>query len=312
MYPFKNPSLAPSITYNANRQTYFMIKYLVDRPLVPDAYRAYAYFRWVDDSLDQNTWENSKRLAFIARQKSILKRCYEAQWVRDLSPEERLLASLIALDRDGNSGLYAYLFQMMQVMEFDAKRLGCWITQAELHAYTQALATAVTEALHYFIGHTCERPRSELRYLAVSGAHITHMLRDTFDDLKAGYFNIPEEYVTAHQITPWDVSHDAYQTWVKIRVQLARSCFQKGKTYLAQVENPRCRFAGYGYMARFEGVLEAIERENYLLRPAYPERKSAKGAFQLIWATLGMMVASSRPALAHPAHRPIFPNRGDL
>jgi len=34
----------------------------------------------------------------------------------------------------------------------------------------------------------------------------------------------------------------------------------------------RCRLAGYAYMARFTGVLDAIEREGYLLRPAYPER----------------------------------------
>lgn len=316
MSTLPKPPLAPAITYHASKQTYWMIKSLVDRSLVPDAYRAYAYFRWVDDSLDQNAWEASKRLAFITRQKSILARCYEAQWIRDLSIEEQLLASLIALDRDKTTGLHTYLSQMMQIMEFDAERRGRLISHAELNGYTQALATAVTEALHYFIGHTCHAPCSEIRYLAVSGAHITHMLRDTFDDLEAGYFNIPQEYLETHQITPRDIHHPAYQAWVKKRVQLARHCFQEGKTYLAQVENLRCRLAGYAYIARFEDVLTAIERENYLLRPTYEERKKLNGGLQMSWSTLSMLATSARIASRKPIHHPvprsIHPSGGGL
>ncbi|MGA8393069.1 MAG: hypothetical protein WB775_13160, partial [Burkholderiaceae bacterium] len=43
------------------------------------------------------------------------------------------------------------------------------------------VATAVTEALHTFIGHNQDTPRDETRYLAATAAHITHMLRDTFE-----------------------------------------------------------------------------------------------------------------------------------
>ncbi len=205
---------------------------------------------------------------------------------------------------------------MMQVMEFDAERRGRSISQTELNDYTQSLASAVTEALHYFIGHTCHAPCSEIRYLAVSGAHITHMLRDTCDDLEAGYFNISQEYLETHQITPWDLGHPAYQAWVKKRVQLARYCFQKGKNYLAQVENLRCRVAGYAYMARFEGVLTAIEHENYLLRPSYPERKSIQGGAQMAWAILSMLATSAEMASPRATRRPtshsIHPSGGDL
>ena len=49
---FTSQSLAARITQNASKQTYYTIRLLVDRDLVPDAYRAYAYFRWVDDVLD--------------------------------------------------------------------------------------------------------------------------------------------------------------------------------------------------------------------------------------------------------------------
>ena len=43
---------AASITKAASKQTYYTIRFLVDRDRVDDAYRAYGYFRWVDDVLD--------------------------------------------------------------------------------------------------------------------------------------------------------------------------------------------------------------------------------------------------------------------
>jgi hypothetical protein len=43
---------AASITKVASKQTYYTIRLLVDRERVEDAYRAYGYFRWVDDTLN--------------------------------------------------------------------------------------------------------------------------------------------------------------------------------------------------------------------------------------------------------------------
>ena len=45
-------TIAASITKAASKQTYYTIRFLADRERVADAYRAYAYFRWVDDRLD--------------------------------------------------------------------------------------------------------------------------------------------------------------------------------------------------------------------------------------------------------------------
>jgi phytoene/squalene synthetase len=276
------PALAASITKSASRQTFYTIRLLADRERAADAYRAYAYFRWVDDCLDGESVSGEERGGFILRQKTLLKKCYRGESITGANPEEQMLVELIQNDAEKNSGLRSYLLNMMAVMAFDAGRRGQLVTQAELNGYTSWLAGAVTEAMHYFIGHDCRSPRNETRYLAVSAAHITHMLRDTFDDIRAGYFNIPIEFLETNHIAPQDVGSDAYRYWVRSRVQLARSYFGTGRDYLDRVENLRCRLAGYAYMARFEWLLDTIEREDYCLRPSYDERKSLPAGLRMI------------------------------
>jgi len=290
-----DPALAASITRAASKQTYYTIRFLVDRDRVDDAYRAYAYFRWVDDWLDQETRPRTERLAFVKRQQALMDGCFRGDPPADLTPEECLLADLIQQDREKNSGLHAYIRNLMAVMAFDADRRGRLVSQRELNEYTHWLAVAVTEALHYFIGHNCASPHGEMRYVAVTGAHITHMLRDAREDAKAGYYNIPREVVAANGIAPWDVESKPYRDWVREGVRNARACFRIGRDYLAKVENLRCRIAGYAYLRRFEVVLDCIEREDYMLRAAYPERKGRGRGVEMIGWAVWMALNYHRP-----------------
>jgi phytoene/squalene synthetase len=285
-----DPELAPTITNAASKQTYYTIHFLADRERVADAFRAYAYFRWVDDALDAESASGSERHALIRRQKSLLESCYIGEPLRHVNPEEKMLVDLIGRDREENSGLQSYLCHMMAVMAFDAERRGRLISQAELNGYTRCLAIAVTEAMHYFIGHNCTSPQDESRYLAVTGAHITHMLRDTFDDLQAGYFNVPREVLESNHFAPQDIHSDAYRAWVKSRVQLAREYFEAGRAYFRRVQSSRHRLAGFAYMARFEWLLETFEREGFTLRPQYNERKSIGTGLRMSWLALSSMI----------------------
>lgn len=276
-------ALAVSITRAASKQTYFTMRFLVDKNLTDDAYCAYAYFRWVDDWLDEPNRPRAERLRFIQRQQALLEGCTRSEPPAMLTPEEHLLVTLMNREADPNSGLYTYAQNMMAVMAFDAERRGRFISQSELDNYARCLAVAVTEAMHYFIGHCCASPHGPLRYQAVVGAHIAHMLRDTLDDAKNGYYNIPGEILVSNDIAPWDVACQPYRNWVKERVHAARVCFLAGREYLSQVENFRCRLAGYAYIQRFEIVLAQIEREGYLLRESYPERKRFGNIVQMFW-----------------------------
>lgn len=281
---------ASGITKAASKQTYYTIRFLVDRDRVDDAYRAYGYFRWVDDTLDAESISGPERIAFLERQKSLLENCYRGETFRDANIQEKMLVELIQHDHEKNSGLQLYLRNMMQVMDFDVKRRDRLISQVELNEYTRWLATAVMEAIHYFIGHDDFSPHDETRYLAVAGAHIVHMLRDTFDDMQLGYYNAPHEVLETNHIERQDVQSEPYRLWVKSRVQLAREYFRAGKDYFARVENPRCRLACFAYIARFEWLLDTVEREDYRLRPQYSERKSFGTGLLMSWLTLSSMV----------------------
>lgn len=293
------PTLAQSITKAASSQTYYTIRFLVDPDRVMDAYRAYAYFRWVDDTLDSGPISTPERSNFLERQKSLLEMCYRDELPKESTPEEDMLIELVKKDPEKDGGLQIYLRNMMKVMDFDAKRRGRLISQFELNEYTRWLATAVTEAMHYFIGYGRYSPHDETRYLAVTAAHITHMLRDLFDDVQAGYYNIPREALAADRMHPKYMYSKDCREWVRNRVQLARNYFQAGRDYLSRVADPRCRLAGYAYTARFEWLLDTFEKEDYFLRPAYTERKSLGIGLRMGLSTLSALFGIREQRVFH-------------
>ena len=290
--------LAASITWAGSKHTFYIIRFLVDRSRVPDAYRTYAYFRWVDDQLDLGLSGQDERITFVERQEALMEQLYRGETPRDLTAEEGMLAELVFSDRETHSGLQTYIRNMMAVMVFDACRRGCLISQKELNDYSRWLAIAVTEAMHYFIGHDNASPVDERRYLAVTAAHIVHMLRDAREDTPAGYVNIPREFLQSHGIDANDLDSVPYRTWVRSRVELARACFKSGVGYLVQVENTRCRLAGYAYTARFIAILDDIERDGCRLPSGYSERKHPGAALRMSWSMLGMALNALRPGLS--------------
>jgi len=302
-------NLAADITRTASIQTYYTIKYFVDRDLVDDAYRAYGYFRWVDDMLDEGAGTQAEKIAFIKRQELLLEACYQDEAPHDLCLEELMLAEMVRNDTGNNPGLQSYLHNMMAVMKFDAERKGRNISESELCEYSRALATSVTDAMYYFIGHNEPVSHHKARYLAVTAAHITHMLRDTQEDAEAGYYNIPSEYLQKDRISPMDVEGNSYRKWVCTRVGLARMYFKEGKNFIAQTRNLRRRLVGYAYAARFEWMLRIIERDNYCLRPDYHERKSLSAGLWMSWVTLVSMLISpwNKPESPCLAANPIHP-----
>jgi phytoene/squalene synthetase len=300
--------LARSITWTSSKQSYLTARLLADRDLADDCLRAYAYFRWADDQIDIALSTDEERTAFIERQKGLIKSLYRGNRPDDILPEEAMLADLIAHDREPDSGLRSFINNFMAVIAFDAHRQGCAAGRQELAAYTTCLATAVMDGLQYFIGNGHPYPRTHARKLAVTGAHITHMLRDMQEDISAGLVNIPAEDMQALGAGMNDTNSPQFRQWVRDQVELARYCFREGRIYIDSLDVLRCKLAGVWYCARFECVLEAIQRDGYRLRAGYPERHCPKTWLKMLRLAAAVTLKHSarriRLFFFHPAQQP--------
>jgi phytoene/squalene synthetase len=281
-------TLARSITWASSKQTYYTVRLLVDPNLVNDCYRAYAYFRWADDIVDDVSQSIDERISFIRQQRELIDRLYRDERPDGLTSEEELIADLIGNDEKENAGLESFIRNFLAILEFDAHRKGQFISQSELPWYSDCLGKAVTDCIQFFIGHDHPYPTAEEQYLAATAAHITHMLRDMVQDIPDGFINMPWEYLEAHGIGPQDVDSPPFRAWVRKRVELARSYFRAGKRYLDELDVLRCKIAAYWYCARFEGVLDSIERDGYVLRPGYKERRKASTWVKMAWLSVSI------------------------
>lgn len=301
--------LAETATRHASTQSWLTIRLLADRERRSAAFRLYAYFRWIDDMLDEQIVDPCERLVFVERQRTVLRSAMDGDSgervpVRNpeaLVPQERMLIDLVQGVCGREKGLALSLENMYAVMEFDACRRGQVVDKASLDIYTRQLSIAVTEALHLCIGYDCFAPQDETRYAAVAGAHIAHMLRDHMEDMRVGYCNVPRETLEATPFDLEDVASANCRAWVRERVCQARHLFAVGREYLSHVESLRCRLAGHAYIARFVWVLDTIEQEQYLLRADYRDRKRLLAGMRIGAMALGSFLGgSSTHALAKP------------
>jgi phytoene/squalene synthetase len=242
---------------------------MVDKDLRDDCFRAYGYFRWADDMVDQVCQTRGDRISFIKRQGKLVEMFYQKKRPDDLTHEEEILADLIKNDVGSSGLLKSYIRNFIAIIQFDADRKGMPISGGELDWYAKTLGKAVTDGIQYFICNGHPYPESESRYLAATAAHIAHMLRDTAVDITEGYLNFPEEDRQLNVIDPTDFSCLSKRNWVKARVELAREYFNAGKRYLDSLDAFRCKIVGYWYCARFERILDTIEKDNFVLRSAY-------------------------------------------
>jgi len=288
---------AAQVTRRASMQSYLTIRALADPAYRPDAFALYAYFRWLDDEVDEHLATAAECAALVARERQLLEAAAGDTPLPGFGAcrQERLLVGLLrcpdGTPRGDAAGARLALASMLDVMAFDATRRGRSVTAAELDDYTHTLAVAVTEALHHCIGHGTGSPHDASRYVAVTGAHVAHMLRDLRRDVVDGYVNVPAEILAAG-VSPDEPDSAAFRAWVRERVDLARGCFGAGRAYLARLDSARCRLAGHAYIARFEWVLDAIEREGYRLRERYPERSSLRGGLAIGSAALRSAAAA--------------------
>jgi phytoene/squalene synthetase len=282
--------LARSITRSSDKQTYFIIKNMVDKDLVDDCFRAYSYFRWVDDQIDDILSIPDQRRDFIEKQVRMVKDLYNGIEPQNAIPEERLLVDLINHNNDNHQYLRSYIENFLAAIKFDSTRNGKIINGRELDQYSKDIGKAVTDCIFFFIGNGRKFKGDKNRYHAATAAHFTHMLRDYRSDVSNGYINIHDEYLKDHRIKPYDINSNAFRKWVRGRVNKARKYFTDGKKYIDKLSILRCKIVAYWYCARFERILDRIEHDDYLLRTEYGGHPFIFKWFSLIWISIKVTV----------------------
>lgn len=282
--------LARTITWAGSRQSYLIARLLVHKDLQDDCFRAYAYFRWVDDVIDEIARSRDERVTFIERQRELIDRLYRGETVGQLARQERMIADLISRADASDFGLHSFIRNFLAIIEFDAHRKGELVSQEDLSWYSGTLGVAVTDAILHFVGAGRRHPDSASRYLAATAAHLTHMLRDMAEDVAGGYINIPLGHAELQGIRPGEFDTPEFRRWCEGRVALARSYFRAGKEYLNQLEDLRAKLAGHWYCTRFEGVLDEIERTDYALRAELARRKILPSLMRLVSVTFKVIV----------------------
>ena len=275
--------LAEKITKDSSGQTYWTIKFMVDRDRQQDSFKAYAYLRWIDDQIDEKLKTEAECVQFMKRQKQIVQAAYQGSRLPKLVNEEQMVVELIVKNRTNNPRLKSFVVNFVEVIDFDAGRKNRQVTKEKLEWYSDLVAKAVTDGIMHFIDHGVQYPATREKYLAARGAHIAHMLRDMFEDEKEGFINIPGEYLRQHNLKPLEVDKPEYRLYVREQVELARKYLGEGKKYIDRLEGLRVKMAAHWYCARFEPILDVIERDNFRLRQDYDEYKSLKSRWRAIW-----------------------------
>ncbi len=267
--------IARKITLRGSLQTFITAFLLVDHYRINDFFLSYAYFRWIDDQIDIHLPSQDQRLLFIQRQADIIERAHLKVQFKDLTLEEGMIVRIINNDGFSESGLKSFVDNMFAIIKFDAYRKGKKISEAELNWYTNTLSKSVTDGIFYFIDNENIAPRNRTNYLLVRGAHIAHLLRDMVDDIREGFINIPTEYLEQNNVDEIDLLSIPIRKWVEKQAILAQNLLVKGKEQIFRQKSLRRKIAGSWYSARFEVVLDAIIRDDFLLRENYPEHRKA-------------------------------------
>lgn len=283
-------SLAETITRNSSIQTYVTIKFFVDKLLVNDCFKAYAYFRWLDDEIDIRRRTRKSRIGFIKNQKIIIQKSYLGKMPAILSPHEKLIAELILTNPDKKSKLGSFILNFFRIIEFDAYRKNSLVSQKELMWYSKTLSMAVTDGIEYFVNHNFNYPRSDDHYRAGIAAHIIHMLRDYREDIDEGFINIPKEYLQKHQIQPGDLHSASFRDWVKDQTSLARNNLRLGKQYISMLPVLKGKIVAYLYCARFEMFLNIFEKDGLNLRRHYSCKSNLINYLRVIWITIQVVI----------------------
>lgn len=238
---------------------YHAFRLLDERPR-RDLCAAYAFFRYVDDIVDEPGDEAAKRRALDAVRRA-LDTCLAGRSVEDGGPARKLFTALG--DVVGRCGID--LVELGAVVDGAEQDLTVrrYATFAQLEDYCYKVAGSVGLVTIAILGCRDECARGPARDLGTA-MQLTNILRDVREDAARDRIYLPAEDLERFRVAEGDLSRgvggEGFEALVRFEAARARRCFESGRLldgWLAPAAAvvPRALAALYG------AILERIEAE---------------------------------------------------
>jgi len=202
----------------------------------------YAYFRWVDDTVDKPGFNFDFNHKFIYRQTKIVQAWYMGESaVLSENPFEAMAATAIKKDKKDGSQLQSMILGFLEAITWDIERRNKIVKQSELDRYSLLLGRSYSEGLLYGLKLNPCKPIFRIpKTICGIAAHWSHLLRDLSEDLKLGYINISDDDIKKYSINLQN--HQTLLPWIREKCYRTLDMFAEGRksrnllpTYKAQV-----------------------------------------------------------------------------
>jgi phytoene/squalene synthetase len=196
---------------------------------------------------------------------------------------ENMLLIILEHDKRGNCYLQRHVLEMLSALQFDSKRRHQISSKDELDLYSTLLGRAYTNFILSFISRSVNGKDSAV-HLAGYAAHKAHILRDFYQDISMGYYNISNEELMKHGYLKDQLLSADLRPWVFDVVQESYENFKCGLKGIMQLEDLRCRFIGLLISVQYLYVLERIKCNDYVLGRIAIEPNTKEKRYMFRWA----------------------------
>lgn len=273
--------------------------YWINRILLnPDAFPIscfiYAYFRWLDDLVDSPGMPNCTMSTILRSQRQSIVGQFAGQEDerKDLNPYEKMMLLAVHMALRSGYSIEQPILDMLDALELDSLRRYSVATKETLDEISFKLGRAYTDFYWIFTNDPLCPPLPDDVYMLGFGAYQVHMLRDFYEDLSLGYYNVSIEDLSQLNLDNKEgLALADKSSWVEMMAKKALGSLQLGLLSLEHVPNERFRFICYSTSAKYcDYLVNRIYQANFKIPIAfggYSTLDKCRFLIRGIGATLG-------------------------
>jgi phytoene/squalene synthetase len=183
----------------------------------------YAYLRWFDDVVDDQTTDIKKRKEFFVKQRTLLEKLISSKEVKLDFTEEYFLAYFIKFAVDANYQiLLVEMENMFDTIGWDLQRFekdGIF-SEKEFDKYVSVLSKSFCSIIYIFLLNHNTFQKYYKSYVNLGALAEVMMIRDLEKDINARIINISREKIQLYNLDISNLLNDKnFYNWLKDRIE---------------------------------------------------------------------------------------------